>query len=90
MKRREALETIIAGVFSLTATQREVLAQRDWEPRVLSAEQARTVDVLSELIIPRTDTPGARDANVYRYIDLMLEQGCSQISATRPGRLGGA
>lgn len=75
MKRREALETIVAGVVSLTATQRELLAQRDWEPQVLSAEQSRTVDIVSELIIPRTETPGARDAKVHRYIDLMLDQG---------------
>lgn len=75
MKRREALETIVAGMVSLSATQRKLLAQRDWEPQVLSAEQSRTVDVVSELIIPRTETPGARDANVHRYIDLMLDQG---------------
>ncbi len=75
MKRREALETLTAGIISLSAAQRDLLAQADWRPQVLSAEQDRTVDVLSELIIPRTDTPGARDAKVHRYIDLMLDRG---------------
>lgn len=44
----------------------------DWTPRVFSAEQAETVAVVCETIIPRTDTPGARDARVHEYIDLAL------------------
>ena len=87
MKRREALETIAAGVLSLSAAQRELLAQSDWEPQVLTAEQARTVEVLSDLIIPRTETPGARDAHVHRYIDLMLHGGL--LAAERDAFLAG-
>ena len=34
--------------------------------------QNETVVVLSELIIPTTDTPGAKAAKVNEYIDLML------------------
>ena len=34
--------------------------------------QNETVVALSELIIPATDTPGAKDARVNEYIDLML------------------
>ncbi len=34
--------------------------------------QNATVVVLSELIIPETDTPGAKAAKVNEYIDLML------------------
>ena len=87
MKRREALETIAAGVLSLTAAQRDLLDQSDWEAQVLSAGQARTVDVLSDLIIPRTETPGARDAHVHRYIDMMLYRGL--LAAERDAFLAG-
>jgi hypothetical protein len=43
-----------------------------WSPAVLSAEQLATVGTLVELIIPTTDTPGAKAALVDRYIDGVL------------------
>jgi hypothetical protein len=43
-----------------------------WKPSVLSPEQNELVVTLTELIIPATDTPGAKAANVNRYIDLFL------------------
>lgn len=45
-----------------------------WTPTVLSAEQFETVAVLAELIIPETDTPGARAALVDRYVDGVLAE----------------
>jgi gluconate 2-dehydrogenase gamma chain len=41
-------------------------------PRVLTSAQDELVATLAELIIPTTDTPGARAAQVNVYIDLML------------------
>lgn len=46
-----------------------------WKPRVFSPAQNDTVIMLSELIIPATDTPGAKAAQVNRYIDLFLADG---------------
>lgn len=86
MRRREALKTMAAAAV-LPKVQRkaakpagphhapepEPQAKQDlWKPLVLDPHQDRTVTVLAELIIPRTDTPGAADAQVNRYIDRML------------------
>lgn len=48
------------------------LAAKDWHPKFFDAHQNETVEVLSDLIIPDTDTPGARAAQVNRFIDLFL------------------
>ncbi|MFQ5738654.1 MAG: gluconate 2-dehydrogenase subunit 3 family protein [Acidobacteriota bacterium] len=48
------------------------LARPDWAPAFLSAHQDRTLTVLSELIIPETETPGAKAALVNRFIDKVL------------------
>jgi hypothetical protein len=49
-------------------------------PTVLSAHQFSTVGVLVELIIPTTETPGAKTAQVDRYLDTVL------AAAERPDR----
>ena len=49
-----------------------VMSAKDWKPRVLTAAQNETVVALTELIIPQTDTPGAKAAGVNRFIDRVL------------------
>lgn len=61
----------------LTPAQRGVDASNDlaapnWKPLFLDEHQNETLIVLSDLIIPATDTPGAKEAFVNRYIDLVL------------------
>jgi hypothetical protein len=71
MNRRDALK-ITAAV----ATAGPGLAQtQSWKPQTFDAHQNETVVALSELIIPATDTPGAKAAQVNRYIDLLLHDG---------------
>src|SRR5213594_2301379 len=41
-------------------------------PRVLDADQHALVVTLTDLIIPETDTPGAKGAHVDQFIDVML------------------
>jgi len=46
-----------------------------WKPKVLTPQQNSTVITISELIIPQTETPGAKAANVNRFIDDVLSDG---------------
>jgi hypothetical protein len=48
------------------------LAAANWKPAFLDEHQNETLIILSDLIIPATDTPGAKEALVNRYIDLVL------------------
>jgi len=45
-----------------------------WSPRALTPEQGDLVAAIADQIIPRTDTPGARDVGVHRFIDTMLAE----------------
>jgi gluconate 2-dehydrogenase gamma chain len=61
----------------LTPAQRGVDASNefnvpDWKPLFLDEHQNETLIILSDLIIPATDTPGAKEALANRYIDLVL------------------
>src|SRR5947207_2866904 len=42
--------------------------------RTLSPHQNEMVATIAELIIPKTDTPGAREAGVPAFIDVMLAE----------------
>lgn len=45
-----------------------------WNPLFFDTHQNETVIALTELIIPATDTPGAKEAQVNRVIDLFLNE----------------
>jgi gluconate 2-dehydrogenase gamma chain len=48
------------------------LARSDWKPIFLDEHQNETLTVLADLMIPKTDTPGAKEAVVNRFIDRLL------------------
>src|SRR5438552_3798201 len=48
------------------------LARADWKPVFLDAHQNETLIVLSDMILPKTDTPGAKEALVNRFVDRLL------------------
>jgi hypothetical protein len=50
----------------------KALAAPGWKPLFLDEHQNETLIVLSDLMIPATDTPGAKEALVNRFIDLVL------------------
>jgi glucoside 3-dehydrogenase (cytochrome c) hitch-hiker subunit len=44
-----------------------------WQPVFLSKEEGAMVEAVSDLIIPRTGTPGAREVGVPTFIDVILK-----------------
>ena len=83
MNRRElfqlAVAALAAGKTALPAALVSAVADvPDWKPAFFNPGQTKDVMAITECIIPRTDTPGANDAKVYRYIDLLLEGGTDE------------
>ena len=65
--RREALTTIaVAGAAAPAALH---AAHHEYEPQSFSAEQYELLSVLVDVIIPKTETPGASQAGVARMVD---------------------
>src|SRR3954451_7657898 len=80
MNRRDALKLSAAAALpSISVAQVQkgaaAAASATWAPSVLTPEQNDIVIALTDIIIPATDTPGAKAANVNRYIDLFLHDG---------------
>ena len=87
MNRREFLQcaaVLVSGAtasglgFALSHEQHAYLATApDYASRpvdIFSGEQRRILAALAETIIPRTDTPGAIDAGVPRFIEVMVAE----------------
>lgn len=82
--RREALRRtslLLGGMISAPTLAAVLLgcdtappAPGGWTPRALSALEATQVATIAGHIIPTTDTPGAREAGVDRFIDRMLAE----------------
>jgi hypothetical protein len=68
-----ALQLAPANILAL-AREVRFLVQAQRAPRTLNAHQFATVRTMAELIIPRTDTPGATDVGVAEFIDLLLTE----------------
>ena len=81
MERREALRLLGAAALPLIprelyAVLRAARAEIDSGValRTLSAKQNATVRRMAEMILPETDTPGAKSARVNEFIDLILTE----------------
>jgi gluconate 2-dehydrogenase gamma chain len=86
MNRRDLLRCTVLGALSATTTVPSVAAREfpagydaskdlerpDWKPLFLDAHQNETLIALSDLMIPPTDTPGAKQALVNRFLDLLM------------------
>jgi hypothetical protein len=45
-----------------------------WQPEFFSEDEAKTIGGIVNMILPRTDTPGALDVNVDVFIDKVIAQ----------------
>jgi hypothetical protein len=82
MQRRDVLK-LLGSTAAISAFPREALAVLEEANaksagtrtfRTLDAHQHETVATLAEMIIPTTDTPGAKEAGVPEFIDLLLTE----------------
>jgi hypothetical protein len=55
----------------------------DWKPSVLDKDELTVVARVADIILPRTDTPGALDVGVPAFIDTMLKEVYSKESRDR-------
>ena len=82
MQRREALR-LLAGAATLPLLSRDAFSlfqevhqqlPQTAALKALDPHQNATVATISELIIPQTDTPGAKAARVNEFIDLIVAE----------------
>jgi hypothetical protein len=82
MQRRDLLRMLATGaalqlapgkMFALMRETRALLSTLA-APRTLNTHQEATLRAMTELIIPRTDTPGAADVGTTAFIDLILTE----------------
>jgi glucoside 3-dehydrogenase (cytochrome c) hitch-hiker subunit len=65
-------ELAVARADAHTHAAATAAATAPWTPKVFDARQNETVVAITELIIPQTETPGAKAAKVNEFIDLVL------------------
>ncbi len=81
MERRKALKLsagLIGGAIAIGSSALMYGCKTDasdgWMPTFLDKDQLNLIAELAETIIPKTDTPGAKDALVHRFIDGQLAE----------------
>lgn len=82
MNRREAFKktALMAGVAMsgsmLTSLLQSCQEQKrlDWVPVFFNEKQAMVISEITETILPKTDTPGAKDLNVDIFVDAMFKK----------------
>lgn len=84
LTRRSAVGLAAGAALTIAAGERWVFAARDgdvvktpgdaaaWRPILFDEREAEGLARLVDALIPRTATPGARDARVHEYIDLSV------------------
>jgi hypothetical protein len=80
MERRDAIQRMaLAMGYTLTAPALASLVSSCdydpkvyWSPTVLTKHQAASLEAVCEAILPATDTPGAKDLGVPRFLDSFI------------------
>lgn len=82
MQRREALKkTLLAMGYTISVPSLISIFEScnsnssgDWKPQILSSQQAKVIGELAETILPKTQTPGAKDLKLDQFIDRMIKE----------------
>ena len=82
MHRREVLRLLATGTalqlaprgFLVTLAQARTLLDPPTALRTLNSHQEAIVRTMTEMIMPRTETPGAADVGTTEFIDLLLTE----------------
>ena len=91
MNRREVLQRVaylMGGAISTPAILGvlngcSAKSSAGWKPVFLTQEQGALVAEIVEMMIPRTDTPGAKDVGVPAFIDTMLKDAYTSADHAR-------
>jgi gluconate 2-dehydrogenase gamma chain len=83
VSRRQAALTFGAlwTVLTIPAGAMAQATTLTWTPKALTPAEARVLEVVAELIMPATDTPGAREAGVPQFVDRAVADYCSATDA---------
>lgn len=81
MQRRDALKNtalffgyaVSVSALSETFVACSRQASLSWKPEFLTTNQANTVAEITETILPKTQTPGAKELGVPQFVDKMLK-----------------
>jgi hypothetical protein len=82
MDRRKALQRtgLLAGATVLMPSMLSLFQsckkenRLDWQPAFLKEEEAKTISALVDMILPRTETPGALDVKADMFIDKVFAE----------------
>jgi hypothetical protein len=77
ISRREALHKTAMAIGTAVSTPTLIAflkgctpkPELNWKPKFFTEEQARFISEISEIILPKTDTPGAKELGVPQFIE---------------------
>ncbi|MEM6702590.1 MAG: gluconate 2-dehydrogenase subunit 3 family protein [Acidobacteriota bacterium] len=70
--RRGVLAAGVGAAAAAALPVQTASAAVDWQPKFFTPEQGAMLQVLCDLILPKTSTPSATEAGVHEYIDEAL------------------
>lgn len=82
MNRREALKnTVLVMGYTISIPSLVSIfnscnsnSGQKWQPLFFSSDQGSVIGELAETILPKTQTPGAKDLNIDKFIDRMIKE----------------
>ena len=86
MNRRQALKNfgLGAGILIIGPSTLSLLqscrseSKNNWEPKFLSISDGLALKEILNIILPKTDTPGAEDLNIAQFIDSYMDEVASK------------